>query len=259
MSNILNNKEFEQDIRQAATIVSDILLELKELVKPGVSLDALDEIAARRIIEAGAISANKGYKPQWAQNPYPATICACVDFEIAHCPPRGRMLKEGSIVTLDMGLKYKSAFADAATTISVGAVDNRKQRAMRYGLRALREGEKVVKAGVPIKEIAKAIEIYSNRMGYQVIRDYGGHHIGKEMHEEPSISHNYYPDDPDVLLEEGKVICLEPMLSPGVGRMGIFKDDGWTSFCLDGQPCVMFENMLLIKKNGCEVLTHHLK
>jgi len=255
---ILNpQKALLSDIRTAAKIVSDVLLELKDLTQPGVSLDLLDEIAERRIRELGGEPYNKNYKPEWAENPYPATICASVNYEVCHAAPKGRDLKEGSIVKYDLGVRYKSGCGDAALTIAVGVIDNRKQRAMRYGLQALNEGIKVIRAGQKLSAIGEAIEQYSNINGYNIIQEYSGHHIGKEMHEKPDIPHRYYPENDNVFLEEGKVICIEPILTPGSGRIAIW-EDGWTAYCVDGQPVVMFESMVLVLKEGYEILTHHL-
>lgn len=254
----LFNRNFEQDIRTGANIVSNILLELKDLTKPGVNLSMLDELTARRIKEAGATSANFGYKPDWAPTPFPSTLCTSVDFEICHGIPNNRELKEGSVVTYDLGIKYKSAFSDAALTVAVGKIDNRKDRATRYGLQALYEGIKVVRAGVPISAIGKAIESYVEPRGYNIIKEYSGHHIGKiAMHEDPQISHKYYKENDNKFLEEGRIICIEPMISPGNGNIAIAKD-GWTAYCKDGQPVVMFEHMILVGKDGGEILTKHL-
>lgn len=251
-------KALLNDIRIAASIVTDVLLELKELTKPDVSLDMLDELAERRIRAAGGIPYNKGYQPKWAVEPYPATICASVNNEICHAPPRGRTLREGDIVTYDLGVRYKSGCGDAALTVSVGKIDNRKERAMRYGLQALYEGIKVVKAGVPISAIGKAIDDFSSLRGYKTIVEFGGHHIGKEMHEDPQIPHQYYEENDSKLLKEGSVICIEPMITPGKGRMAISAEDKWTAFVVDRQPVVMFEHMILVGKKNYEVLTKHI-
>lgn len=253
----------EKDIRDAADIVSIILLELKELTKPDVSLNLLDEYAARRIKELGATSYNFQYKPDWAVEPYPATICCSVNHEICHAPPRGRILKSGDIVKYDIGIRYKSACGDAGLTVAVGDIDNRKRRAMHYGLQSLYEGIKVVRAGVPISSIGKAIETYATLRGYTIIKEFGGHHIGKEMHMKPEIPHYVdYKNLPQVqnqeVLEEGKVICLEPMLTPGSGRVAINIEDKWTAFCVDRQPVVMWEHMILVTAKGYEILTKHI-
>ena len=164
------------DQRVAAGIVTDVLLELKALTKPGVSLDMLDELAERMIRERGATPYSKGYKPEWAPTPYPATICCSVDYEICHAPPRGRTLQEGSIVKYDLGVKYKTGCGDAAITVAVGQVDNRKNRAMRYGLRALMESITVVRAGVPISAIGRAIQTSRITRLYSHSK-FGGHHV----------------------------------------------------------------------------------
>ena len=247
------------EMRQSAKIVSKILLELKSLTKPDVNLDMLDELASRRIVEMGATSYNKGYKPEGAEIPYPSTICASVNEEICHAPPAGRILKEGDIVTYDIGIRYKSGCGDAALTVAVGEIDNRKQRAMRYGLKALNEGIQVVKSGISVTAIGSIIERTAMINGYTTIKEYGGHTIGKEMHEKPYIP-NYYDHRKKVendRLMEGQVICIEPMITPGNGKMGLMGDK-WTAFVLDRQPVVMYEAMILVKKSGFEILTTHL-
>lgn len=245
------------DIRTAAAIVTEVLLELKELSKEGASLALLDEIAERRIREAGGEPYNKGYKPDWSQVPYPATICASVDHEVCHAPPGNRILRAGSIVKYDLGVRYKDGCGDAALTVAIGEVDNRKARAMRYGLQALYEGIKVVKAGVPIYAIGDAIQSFAGTRGYEVVRAFSGHHIGKEMHEEPLIPHFFDATRTD-LLKEGSVICLEPILTPGKQGVEISKEDGWTFYTKDFQPVVMYEHMVLVTKEGYEILTKHI-
>src|SRR3990167_3867236 len=201
-----------EDIRKAAEIVSIVLLELKDLTKPDVSLALLDELAERRIRELGGEPAFKGYQPSWAKTPFPATVCMSVDWEVAHGIPGNRTLREGSIVTYDVGVKYKSGCGDAALTVAVGEVDSFKQKLMRHGREALQEGIKAVKAGQPISGIGKAIEHYCLLKNLDVIKDFSGHHIGAEVHEEPNIPSFHDKDRDDHLLEEGKVICIEPMI-----------------------------------------------
>jgi len=251
-------KTLLDDIRVAARLVSDVLLELKELTKPDMSLDMLDELAERRIREAGGEPYNLNYKPDWAETPYPNTICASVDYEICHSPPRGRVLQAGSIVTYDLGVRYKTGCGDAGLTVAVGEISNRQERTMRYCLRALNAGIKEVRAGVPISRVSRAIEDVCLIHGFNVIREYGGHHIGREMHEKPDIPNKYYPEDDERLLEEGKVICIEPMITPGKAEVAV-ASDGWTAYVKDQQPVVMFEEMILITAGGYEILTHHLR
>ena len=192
------------DQRVAAGIVTDVLLELKALTKPGVSLDMLDELAERMIRERGATPYSKGYKPEWAPTPYPATICCSVDYEICHAPPRGRTLQEGSIVKYDLGVKYKTGCGDAAITVAVGQVDNRKNRAMRYGLALSWRGITVVRAGVPIFCYRQSNSNFAESRGYTVIREFGGHHVSaKRCTRHLLFLIISYPEDDTVLLKKG--------------------------------------------------------
>lgn len=250
-------KSNAEDLVIAAKIVSEILLELKRLTKPGVSLGMLDEIAERMVRERGAIPYLKGYKPDYAKKPYPASICASVDEEICHAPPSDRELEEGQIVTYDLGVKYKTACGDAALTVAVGEISNRKARLLRYAERALYAGIEVVKAGVAVSKIGEAVEKSANQNGYNIVRDFGGHAIGSEMHEKPHIPNYYDPKDDEVFLKEGTVICIEPMLTSGKAKVGMMVD-GWTAFTLDNQPVAMFEHEILVTKDSYEILTTHL-
>ncbi len=250
--------ELLADQRVAADIVTEVLLELASMTAPGVSLEMLDRLAETMIVERGGTPYNKGYKPDWSPTPYPATICCSVDYEICHAPPRGRDLKAGSIVKYDLGVKYGQGCGDAAITVPVGDIPRSKWRLMRYSLRALYAAIKVVKAGTPISAIGKAVERVAREAHYEVIREFGGHHIGREMHEAPHIPHLRYVADDAILLEEGAVICIEPMLADGNGKMKMAKEDGWTAFCPDGGTVAMFEHMILVGKDGGEILTKHL-
>lgn len=244
--------------RVAAKIVTEVLLELKTFTKPDVSLDMLDNLAERLILERGGTPYNKGYEPTWSEVPYPNTICCSVNHEIAHAPPRGRSLKTGDIVTYDIGVRYKTGCGDAALTVAVGKIDNRKTRLMRYALQTLYEGIKVVKAGAPLSLIGDTMDRFASLRGYTIIKEFGSHHIGKEMHEEPFLSNFYNKDDENKFLEEGKIICLEPILTPGNGMMAMNAEDKWTAFTTDYQPCAMFEAMMIIGKDKAEILTGHL-
>ena len=136
-------------------------------------------------------------------------------------------------------------------------VSNRRLRALRYAKEGLYRGIEVVRAGAPVSAIGRAIEDYVSKMGFRVIKDFGGHAIGKEMHMKPFIPHYYDKANDNILLEEGQIICVEPMITPGkaiVGMMG----DKWTAFCIDDQVCAMFEHMILVKKDGFEILTSHI-
>lgn len=241
--------------RKAALIVSEILLNLKSLSKPGTSLDFLEEEVITMIKDAKATSVNKGYKMSPMSTPYPATMCACINDEVIHCPPAGKVLKEGDIVTYDIGIRYKDKCGDAAITVPVGEISNRKQRLLRYSKNATYEGVKQVRAGVRISEIGKAIQRYTEINGYNVFKEFCGHHINIEMHEKPLVP-NFEDINNNERLIEGSIICIEPTLTPGRATSTI-TNDNWTMLSNDGQPTSMFEVMVLVKENGYEVLTNH--
>lgn len=141
--------------------------------------------------------------------------------------------------------------------MGVGAIDNRKERLIRYTRRALQAGIEAVRAGIPAREVGRAIEKSVVLNGITPIKEFGGHAIGREMHEHPYVP-NW--DDPknDEVLQAGMVICIEPIMTTGNGRIGIMGSDGWTVFAVDNQPCAQFESMILVKQDGYEVLTTHL-
>lgn len=243
-----------EDQRKAAKIVSNILVELELLTAPGVSLFMLEELVERRIKEAGAEPAFKGYKPEGAETPYPSCLCASIEFEAAHAAPQTKNLEEGTIIKYDLGVEYKGSYADACITVPVGKVDNRRSRALRHGLKAMYQGISQVRSGAPVSAIGKAIEQYCDREGYRIIKGLQGHHIGSELHLKPNIP-NYYEKNYDGLfLKEGDVLCIEPHITPGNGEVGAWKD-GWTIYTLDKQPVVCFEAMVLVTKDGGEILT----
>jgi methionyl aminopeptidase len=230
---------------------------LKELTKPDAPLALLNELAERRIIEAGATPAFKDYKPSWSPTPFPDALCTSVNYEVCHGRAGNKILREGDIVKYDLGVKYNGAYGDACITVGVGQVANREQRLMRYSLNALYEGIRQVKAGAHVCEIGRAIERYAGLMGYQVIKEYGGHGIGSELHMDPQILHYYDDKLPIDFLHAGQVICIEPMITPGKAIINIMSD-GWTAYCTDGKPVGQYEHMILVTEEGSEILTSHV-
>lgn len=244
-------------LRESAKLVSSILRDLESMCVPGVTMLALEEFVEKRLQEAGAKSANKGYHPDWAPEPYPSVLCASVNDEVCHAPPGKRALYKGDIVTFDLGLILNGYAGDAALTVAVGEVHNRKERTMRYAKKALYEAISAVKAGAPLSDIGRAVDLVCLKSGNRVFKEFGGHHIGKKMHENPLIHHTYRPDQDEIFLKEGAVLCIEPQITPGKAICGM-KADGWTAYAVDGQPVAMYEHMVLVTKYGCEILTDHI-
>jgi methionyl aminopeptidase len=250
-----NNEELLSDIRSAAKIVSEVLMELEALTSPDASLALLDELAERRIREMGGTPAFKDYQPSWAKEPFKSACCMSIDYEVCHGSHRNRFLQEGQIIKYDLGVKYGIGHGDACLTVAVGEISDRKKRLMRYAKEAMMVGIKKVRAGIKISEIGREIEQFSVRRGYNVIKEYAGHGIGRELHEDPTIPNIYRREDEDVILRVGQVICIEPMLTPGNGFAAIWPVDHWMAFCPDGQPVAQYEHQILVKDKGYEILT----
>ncbi len=244
-----------------ATIVSSILKQLAREVKPGVMTATLDGICEELIKAAGATSANKNYKPNWAPSAFPATLCTSVNDCICHGIPTEYKLKEGDIINLDLGIEFEGLCGDAALTVPVGYVEPKHSRLMLYALRTLYAGIEMIGPGVNVIEIGRAIQTYAWRMGYKTNKAFSGHHIGKTMHEPPFIPHCHELDPEwiksfDATLKEGDIVCLEPMLTFR-DEIGYPHKNGWSRLTRDGKYSAMFEHMILVTKDGHEVLTDH--
>lgn len=242
---------------KAYEIVSETLKTVAEAVKPGVTTKELDAIAEKKILELGGTPYNKGYQPKFASIPFPATLCTSVNDVIAHGIPSDYVLKEGDIINLDLGVKKDGLCGDAALMVPVGKISDRDERLLRYAKRTLYKGIEQVKAGVKIKEIGIAMERYARQMGFVINFHFCGHHIGKEMHEDPFIPSVYLAGLGEEELKEGDMICIEPMLTYK-DNMGVSQLDGWSWKTRDGRNSAMWETMLEITSDGYKILTDHI-
>lgn len=237
-------------MRQAGRIVAQVLAEVRAAVAPGVTTVDLEAIAGRIIVdEHGAIPSFKGYRG------FPGIICASINEQIVHGIPGPQVLHEGDIVSVDVGVIYKGYHGDAATTIGVGQIDDESQRLMDVTAESLRIGIEAARPGNWTSDISKAIEAYVKGQGFSVVREYTGHGIGRQMHEDPQIP-NYY--DPRigarVRLRPGMTFALEPMVMVGDWRTRVLGDD-WTVVTADGTRSAHFEHTVAVTKNGPEILT----
>ena len=256
------NEEQIKKMREAARVASTVISEISQLVAPRVALNTLDTEAAKIIDKLGATSFNLNYKPAWAKTAYPAVLCTSVNDEIAHGIPNDYELKDGDILTIDVGIKKNGVCGDCAITVPVGQLDSRNERLLRYAKRAVYIGAQAIKPGAHVVDIAMAVEKYANQMGYKTIASLSGHGIGEEMHEEPTIPFFTSRDVRYVQLVAGKtlkpgmVVCLEPMLTYK-DQQGKLDKDGWTFRTRDGKNCAMFEHMILVTETSYEILTDH--
>jgi methionyl aminopeptidase len=228
-------------------LVARVLAELKSMVTPGITTADLDALAERRLFEAGAVSAFKGY------HGYPATICASVNEQVVHGIPSKRRLVEGDIVSLDMGAKLDGFFGDSAVTVPVGRVSSDAERLLRVTEASLYEALDVVKPGARVSDIGATVQTHVEAQGFSVVREFVGHGIGTRLHEEPQIP-NYGPAGRGPRLAEGMVLAIEPMVNFGQAAVKVLSD-GWTAVTKDGSLSAHFEHTVVVTKQGCRILT----
>ena len=234
-------------IRKANTIVAEILQNLRKLVAPGVITRELERVADEIILAKGAVSAFKGYRG------FPGSICISINEEVVHGIAGNRRLKEGDIVSLDVGVKLNGYFGDAAITVPVGEVDPASRRLLEVTEKALTIGIKKAKAGNRLFDISHAIQVWVEENEFSVVRDFVGHGIGRDLHEDPQIP-NFGSPHQGPRLEKGMVLALEPMVNEGTHQVRIL-DDGWTVVTTDGKRSAHFEHTIVITEGDAEILT----
>ncbi len=246
MGIIIKSDEEIAAMREAGRIVAIILETLSEQVKPGMKTKELDIIAERELKRLGARSSFKGYRG------FPANVCVSVNDEIVHGIPGKRVLNEGDIVSLDFGAIYKGFQGDAAVTVAVGEVSPSAKRLIEATRGSLEAGIAEACTGATLGDVSAAIQNYAESRGYSIVREYTGHGIGREMHEEPQIP-NFGSPGTGPALKKGMTLALEPMLSAGDWRTRL-ADDHWTVLTADGSLSAHFEHTIAIN-NEPEVLT----
>ncbi|MFC2015254.1 type I methionyl aminopeptidase [Chloroflexota bacterium] len=247
MSIIIKSEQEIATMRQAGRIVATVLEVLKSQMKPGMKTEELDVIAAEELERLGASPSFKGYRG------YPANLCVSVNDEIVHGIPGKRILSDGDIVSLDLGAIYDGFQGDAAITVGIGKISPDAKQLMEATEGALQAGVEVAQAGVRLGNVSAAIQDYAESRGYSVVREYTGHGIGREMHEEPQIPNFGLPGQGPVL-KKGMTIALEPMLNIGDWRTKV-DNNHWTVLTVDGSLAAHFEHTIAITADACEVLT----
>ena len=254
MVTIKSEREIEL-MREACRVVAVVYDKLEKIIKPGMSTWELDQIAEKIMREEGAIPAEKGYDPGIrGVPPYPATLCVSINDEVIHgVPSKSKIIKEGDIVSVDTVALKNGYNGDAARTFIVGKVSKETQRLVDVTKQAFYEGIKYAKVGYRVGDISHAIGEYVRSQGYSVVREFQGHGIGKQMHEDPGIP-NYGKAGRGLRLEPGMTLAIEPMVIQGKPNI-LELDDGWTIITEDGSLAAHYENTILITKNEPEILT----
>ncbi len=247
MSIIIKSEREIAVMRQAGRIVATVLDILSRQVRPGMKTRELDVIAAGEVERLGAKPSFKGYRG------FPANLCVSINDEVVHGIPGERILREGDIVSLDLGASFMGFQGDAAVTVGVGEIDSQARELMETTEGALKAGIAAAHPGARLGDISAAIQNYAESRGYSVVREYTGHGIGREMHEEPQIPNFGLPGTGPVL-KKGMTLALEPMVNVGDWRTRV-GDDHWTVLTADGSLSAHFEHTIVIADGEAEVLT----
>jgi len=239
-------------IRESCRIVAETLQLMKRKIAPGVATLELDEIAEDYIASNNAIPAFKGYSQGGAPG-FPKSVCISVDAEVVHGIPNGRILKEGEIVSLDVGVLKNNYYGDAAITVPVGPVSEEKKNLLEVTEKSLYKGIEQAKAGNKIHDISASVQKYVEDNGFSVVRDLCGHGVGKYLHEEPSIP-NFGMNGTGITIKNGMTLAIEPMVNAG-GYAVVTGSDGWTVITADGSPSAHYEHTILVNGDLPEILT----
>jgi methionyl aminopeptidase len=235
-------------MRKAGGITAQILEEMVEMAKPGISTGDLNEYAERRIEELGAKPAFKGYQG------FPASVCISLNDEVVHgIPSSKRVLKDGDIVSLDFGVIYQGWFGDSARTVAVGKVKPEVQKLVDTTREGLYKGIEQCREGNRVFDIGHAVQNYVEGFGFSVVREFVGHGIGRALHEDPQVP-NYGPKGKGLQLKVGMVLAIEPMINAGSHEVKVLSD-GWTAVTVDRSLSAHFEHTVAITPKGPEILT----
>ena len=243
----LKNKDEIKNIDYACKIVRDTLFHLEEKIDLDITPLDLDRIAEEYIILKGGIPGFKGLYG------FPNTLCISIEDEVVHGIPSDRRLKEGEIVSIDVGSIYNDFYGDHAKTFCVGNVDEKKKKLVEVTRNSLMLGIDQVKPGNHIGDIGFAVQNYAEKNNFSVVRELVGHGIGRKLHEEPQIP-NYGTKNTGAELKEGMCLAIEPMLNEGSEKI-ITKEDGWTICTEDGKPSAHFEHTITVTNKGVKILT----
>jgi methionyl aminopeptidase len=246
MVHIKSKREIEI-MRDASRIVAEVLAELRSRCKPGVMTRELDRIAEQKAVRHGGKPAFKGYRG------FPGALCASINQQVVHGIPGNRELKNGDIVGLDFGILYKGYFGDSAITVPIGDIPPETKVLLKVTQECLALGIEQMVPDNYLSDLSRAIQVHAESNGFSLVKEFGGHGIGKSLHEEPMVL-NYVTNGRGIKLKQGLVLAIEPMVNMGTDRVKIL-DDGWTVVTSDGKPSAHFEHTVAVTKNGPEILT----
>jgi methionyl aminopeptidase len=240
-------------MRRAGEVVALVHKKLEEMIAPGITTRDLDRAAEEVIRKHKAIPSFKGVPSPYGGFDFPGSICASVNEEVIHGLPGNRSLKEGDIISIDIGAILDGYHGDAARTFGVGTISPAAQKLIEVTEASFYKGMENAVEGNRIRDISRAVQSYVESNGLSVVRDFVGHGIGTEMHEEPQIP-NYVSMERGVRISNGMVLAIEPMVNEGTWKVKVL-DDKWTVVTLDGKLSAHYENTIAVTPNGPEILT----
>jgi methionyl aminopeptidase len=242
-----------EGLRLAGDLVSCTFETLRPRVRPGVGLDELDRIVEEFLLANGAESPYKGYQPTPSVSPFPGTICASVNEQVVHGFPQRRKLRGGEVVGIDVGAVLGGWIGDACYTYAVGEVSPRARKLLDVSRECLEAGVAEVRPGGRLGDVGEAIQELAEFRGYGVVRELGGHGVGRKLHEEPHVEH-FGRRGHGLRLREGMVFTIEPMINEGSPEIRLL-GDGWTVVTADGSLSAQYEHTVAVTADGCEILT----
>lgn len=244
-------------MRKAGAVVAGVLLKLKEIAEPGISTAELDDVARKMAAEAGAEALFEGVESPGAKQPFPGVICASLNNEVVHgIPSPSVVLKKSDILSVDFGVRLGGYCGDSAVTFGIGDISSENSRLLDTTRRVLEIAIEQMRPGVKWSSIAAQMQRYAEGAGFSVVRDFVGHGIGREMHEEPKVP-NFVSNEllrDDILLKEGMVLAVEPMINAGRKDVKTLRN-GWTVVTKDSKCSAHFEHTIVVTEHGCEVMT----
>ncbi|MCX7983566.1 MAG: type I methionyl aminopeptidase [Bacteroidetes bacterium] len=249
---LLKTPEEIERIRESSRIVAEVLKLVGSLAQPGVTTAELDRIAEEYIRSNDAEPAFKGYG--WdKKNLFPATLCTSINEEVVHGIPSSRELRDGDLLSIDVGVRKNGYYGDGAWSFAIGRVSDEKDRLLRVTREALMKGIEQARVGNKLHDISAAIQKHVELHGFSVVRDLVGHGIGRMLHEEPSVP-NFGKAGTGIALENGMTLAIEPMVNSGTWKVSV-ASDGWTVYTADRRPSAHFEHTIAIINGNAEILT----
>jgi methionyl aminopeptidase len=246
MINLKSKREIEI-MRDASRIVAEVLEALRIFCKAGITTQELDRLAEEKTLRHGAEPAFKGYRG------YPKALCTSINQQVVHGIPGDIQLKDGDIVGLDFGVMYKGYFGDGAITVPIGEISGETKKLLQITEECLYLGIEQMVPGNHLSDLSRAIQTHAEHNSYSLVKEFGGHGIGKQLHEDPMVL-NYVVNGRGIKLREGLVLAVEPMVNMGTDKVQILSD-GWTVVTADGRPSAHFEHTVAVTGIGPEILT----